>query len=36
MPGCPSCGEQNPDRARFCLACATSFHRRPSEPHGRR
>jgi class 3 adenylate cyclase/tetratricopeptide (TPR) repeat protein len=20
---CPSCGEENPDRARFCLACAT-------------
>ncbi len=23
MPGCPSCGEQNPERARFCLACGT-------------
>src|SRR5215203_3219639 len=21
---CPSCGESNPDRARFCLACGTS------------
>lgn len=23
MPICPSCGEDNPERARFCLACAT-------------
>jgi class 3 adenylate cyclase/tetratricopeptide (TPR) repeat protein len=23
MPICPACGEDNPDRARFCLACAT-------------
>jgi len=23
MVVCPSCGEDNPDRARFCLACAT-------------
>ena len=23
MPACPSCGEQNPDRARFCLECGT-------------
>ncbi len=22
MPICPNCGEDNPDRARFCLACA--------------
>lgn len=21
MPACPRCGEDNPDRARFCLAC---------------
>jgi predicted ATPase/class 3 adenylate cyclase len=21
MPACPQCGEENPDRARFCLAC---------------
>jgi class 3 adenylate cyclase/tetratricopeptide (TPR) repeat protein len=25
MPQCPSCGEDNPDRARFCLNCATSL-----------
>src|SRR6266566_3757844 len=23
MPVCPACGEDNPERARFCLACAT-------------
>ena len=23
MPVCPNCGEDNPERARFCLACAT-------------
>ena len=24
---CPSCGEENPDKAKFCLECAT-----PSKP----
>lgn len=23
MPICPSCGEDNPERARYCLACAS-------------
>jgi class 3 adenylate cyclase/tetratricopeptide (TPR) repeat protein len=23
VPACPSCGEQNPDRARFCLECGS-------------
>src|ERR671918_264297 len=23
MPACPSCGQNNPDVARFCLACGT-------------
>lgn len=23
MPACPNCGQQNPDIARFCLACGT-------------
>src|SRR5436309_2063614 len=23
MPVCPNCGQENPDIARFCLACAT-------------
>jgi class 3 adenylate cyclase len=25
MIRCPSCGEENPERARFCLACATQL-----------
>jgi class 3 adenylate cyclase/tetratricopeptide (TPR) repeat protein len=25
MPACAHCGEQNPERARFCLACGTPF-----------
>ena len=25
MPVCPHCGENNPDRARFCLACGTAL-----------
>lgn len=25
MPACPQCGEENPDRARFCLACGTAL-----------
>src|ERR1700730_5562678 len=25
MHVCPNCGEENPERARFCLACATPF-----------
>jgi class 3 adenylate cyclase/tetratricopeptide (TPR) repeat protein len=25
MPACPECGEENPDRARFCLACGTAL-----------
>ncbi|HEY7282961.1 MAG TPA: adenylate/guanylate cyclase domain-containing protein [Actinomycetota bacterium] len=29
MITCPSCGEQNPDRARFCLACGTSLSAEP-------
>jgi class 3 adenylate cyclase/tetratricopeptide (TPR) repeat protein len=30
---CPECGEENPDRARFCLACATPLaeRRQPEE-----
>jgi hypothetical protein len=26
MPVCPSCGQDNPEIARFCLACATPLH----------
>src|SRR5439155_23344189 len=30
MPACPSCGEDNPDRARFCWSCGTELaERRP-------
>jgi class 3 adenylate cyclase/tetratricopeptide (TPR) repeat protein len=27
MASCPRCGEDNPDRARFCLACGTPLQR---------
>jgi class 3 adenylate cyclase/tetratricopeptide (TPR) repeat protein len=30
---CPSCGEENPDRAKFCLNCATPLTA-PAEPAG--
>jgi class 3 adenylate cyclase/tetratricopeptide (TPR) repeat protein len=29
MAACPSCGEDNPSRARFCLACGTPLQQRP-------
>ena len=29
MPICPSCGEENPERARFCLACGTALEKAP-------
>jgi class 3 adenylate cyclase/tetratricopeptide (TPR) repeat protein len=29
MRTCPSCGEQNPDHARFCLACASPLAEAP-------
>src|SRR5438132_5843222 len=25
MPACPQCGEDNPDRARFCWSCGAAF-----------
>ena len=25
MPTCAQCGEENPDRARFCLACGAAL-----------
>jgi predicted ATPase/class 3 adenylate cyclase len=28
MAACPRCGEENPDRARFCLACGTPLQER--------
>src|SRR5439155_8273351 len=32
MPVCPNCGEDNPERARFCLACATPLAEAPEAP----
>ena len=31
MAACPRCGEENPDRARFCLACGTPLAERTAE-----
>ena len=31
MANCPNCGEQNPDRARFCLACAAPLTTGPAQ-----
>jgi predicted ATPase/class 3 adenylate cyclase len=30
MPSCPRCGEKNPDRARFCLACGAALEPVPA------
>jgi class 3 adenylate cyclase/tetratricopeptide (TPR) repeat protein len=30
MRACPNCGEKNPDRAKFCLACATPLTDEPT------
>ena len=29
MPVCSNCGEENPDRARFCLTCGTPLMEAP-------
>jgi class 3 adenylate cyclase len=29
MAQCPQCGEENPEHARFCLACATPLTNGP-------
>src|SRR3954468_948698 len=29
MPACPKCGEENPERARFCWACGTAIEEAP-------
>ncbi|MDP8955461.1 MAG: AAA family ATPase [Actinomycetota bacterium] len=29
MPACPNCGEENPDRARFCLNCGSPLGEAP-------
>ena len=36
MIACPACGETNPDRARFCLACGTELAAQPPAPGGRK
>jgi class 3 adenylate cyclase len=33
---CPNCGEENPDRARFCLACATALDSAPPTREARK
>jgi class 3 adenylate cyclase len=33
---CPSCGETNPARARFCLACGAELPTQPAAPAGRK
>jgi class 3 adenylate cyclase len=30
MPACPHCGEENPDRARFCWSCGAALAGRPA------
>ena len=30
MRACPACGEENPDRAKFCLECATPLAQQPT------
>ena len=32
MATCPNCGEQNPDKFRFCPVCASPLHTRPAAP----
>jgi class 3 adenylate cyclase/tetratricopeptide (TPR) repeat protein len=34
MRTCPTCGEENPDRARFCLACGTDLDAAAAAPAG--
>src|SRR5436305_10912359 len=36
MITCPSCGQENPEIARFCLACATPLEGAASEPREER
>ena len=33
---CSACGEENPDRAKFCLACATPLAKQEAGPSGER
>jgi class 3 adenylate cyclase/tetratricopeptide (TPR) repeat protein len=36
MPACVQCGEENPDRARFCLACGAPLEQRPPSGEARK
>src|SRR5919202_1186703 len=36
MQTCPACGEDNPERARFCLACGTPLAEREAPWHEER
>jgi class 3 adenylate cyclase/tetratricopeptide (TPR) repeat protein len=36
MVVCPRCGEENPERARFCLACAAPLEEDASQQHAER
>ena len=36
MPRCPNCQEENPDAARFCLACGKPLEERAEEPRDER
>ncbi|MGE5459831.1 MAG: ATP-binding protein [Solirubrobacterales bacterium] len=36
MPVCPACGQRNPPRARFCMACAAPLAADEPGPHGAR
>jgi len=31
VPACPNCAEDNPERARFCLACGAALAERPAQ-----
>ncbi len=33
---CPSCGEENPERARFCHACGSPFEAETAAPQEQR
>jgi class 3 adenylate cyclase len=36
MPTCPACGQENPEIARFCLACGAPVHDEPAHREERR
>ena len=36
MARCAACGEENPDRARFCLGCGRALSVAPARPETRK